>query len=115
MKKPFILSAAFLLLLSLSYCGSARRGTPTHPPLNIESPAVAQGQVVFMSHCNKCHPGGAAGLGPAINNKPLPGFLMKFQIRNGLGVMPAFKEDHISDQELDNLIAYLKELRSAKK
>ena len=114
MKKHIILSATLLMLLLLSYCGSARRGQPLYTPLDTSSPAVAQGEVVFMAHCNKCHPGGEAGLGPAINNKPLPGFLIRTQVRKGLGVMPAFKEDHISDQELDNLVAYLKELRSAK-
>lgn len=115
MKRQFILGAAFLILLLLSYCGSARRGAPIYAPLNSSSPAIAQGEVVYMAYCNKCHPGGAAGLGPAINNKPLPGFLMRFQVRNGLGVMPAFKEELISDQELDNLIAYLQELRKARK
>lgn len=114
MKKLFILSAGCLFLLTLNHCGSARRGVPVYQPLNINSSAVAQGQVVFMANCNKCHPGGQAGLGPAINNKPLPGFMIKFQVRKGLGVMPAFSEERISDQQLDNLVVYLKELKSAK-
>lgn len=66
---------------------------------------------MFMTHCNPCHPGGEAGLGPAINNKPLPGFLIKFQVRRGLGAMPSFSEHHIKDQELNDLIAYIKALR----
>jgi len=53
---------------------------------------------------------GEADLGPALNDKPLPAFLMRFQVRNGLGVMPAFAKDRISDAELDQLIAYLKAL-----
>lgn len=36
-----------------------------------------------------------------INNKPLPGFLIKFQVRNGLGAMPAFSKEHVSPEELD--------------
>ncbi|MEJ8801079.1 c-type cytochrome [Pontibacter sp. H249] len=114
MRRYFILSAAFLMLLLLSYCGSARRGAPIYAPLAIESEAVANGEAVYMTYCNKCHPGGAAGLGPAINNKPLPGFMIKLQVRKGFGVMPAFKEEHITDQQLDNLVAYLKELKAAK-
>ena len=111
MKRYFLLSAGLFLLLMLSYCGTARRGVPLFDPNNIENPAVAQGQKVFMTYCHKCHPGGTAGLAPAINNKPLPGFLIRYQVRNGIGMMPAFKEDVISDEELDNLVAYLKVLR----
>lgn len=91
---------------------SARRGEPLgyarsgHP-----DPRVADGRVVFMQHCHKCHPGGEAGLGPAINDKPLPEFLMKTQVRVGLGAMPSFHRDEISDKELDDLIRYLKALR----
>ena len=114
MKRCFILSSGLFLLLMLSYCGTARRGVPMFDPLNIENPAVAQGEKVFMSYCHMCHPGGTAGLAPAINNKPLPGFLIRYQVRHGLGMMPAFKEDVISDEELDNLVAYLKVLRKAK-
>jgi mono/diheme cytochrome c family protein len=68
-------------------------------------------QRVFNAHCDQCHPGGEAGLGPALNNKPLPPFLMKIQVRRGLGAMPGFSEKLISDRELDNLIAYTKALR----
>lgn len=114
MKRTAVLSAGILFLLSLSYCGTARRGAPMFAPLTLESTEVTQGKQVYMSYCQKCHPGGTAGLGPAINNKPLPGFLIRYQIRHGLGMMPAFKEEVISDQELDHLMVYLKTLRSAK-
>ncbi|MDC4226474.1 MAG: cytochrome c [Candidatus Manganitrophus sp.] len=57
-------------------------------------------------------PEGEAGLGPALNNKPLPGWMIRFQVRHGLGAMPAFSEKEISDRELDDLvIAYLKAFR----
>jgi len=114
MKRAALLLTGLLFLLSLSFCGTARRGVPMFAPLSTEEPAVAKGEAIFMSYCHKCHPGGTAGLGPAINNKPLPGFLIRFQVRRGLGVMPAFKEEVISDDELDNLVAYLKTLRKAK-
>ncbi|WP_439881252.1 c-type cytochrome [Pontibacter sp. MBLB2868] len=108
-----ILVAGFFLLLSLSNCGTARRGVPMFAPLQIENPAVAKGEAVFKSHCQKCHPGGTAGLAPSLNNKPLPGFMIRYQVRHGLGMMPAFKEDHLPKEDLDNLIAYLKELKKA--
>lgn len=100
--------------LFLMACGTAKRGEPAYAPVAASEPAIVQGQVVFNTYCSKCHPGGEAGLGPSFNDKPLPGFLVRFQIRNGLGVMPAFKEEVISDDDLDNLIAYIKTLRKAK-
>jgi hypothetical protein len=36
---------------------------------------------------------------------------MKFQVRHGLGAMPSFDEERISDQHLDQLISYLQALR----
>ena len=63
-----------------------------------------------MARCHQCHPGGTAGLGPAINNAPLPGGLVKAQVRNGLGAMPGFSQEQISDEELDALVAYIDEL-----
>jgi mono/diheme cytochrome c family protein len=64
-----------------------------------------------MGACNKCHPGGEAGLGPALNNKPLPKFLMHLQVRKGLGAMPSFSEKKIPDGDLDDLLEYVKALR----
>ncbi len=112
MKKTLLLPCLLLFLLA---CGTARRGEPLYAPVPVSEPAVAKGEVVFNRFCQKCHPGGEAGLGPAINNKPVPGFIIRLQVRKGLGVMPAFKEKVISEEDLDNLMAYLKTLRKAKK
>lgn len=106
----YLLLLYFALLLP-SGCGSARRSEPIAPPLEIRSESVLQGQTVFMEYCHQCHPGGEAGLGPALNNKPLPGWMIRFQVRRGLGAMPAFSEKEIGDRELDDLVAYLKALR----
>ena len=67
-----------------------------------------RGQTVFMQRCNRCHPGGMSGLGPALVNKPLPGFIIKFQVRHGLGVMPSFDKKSIPDEDLKSLISWLK-------
>lgn len=90
---------------------SPRRGVPYTEPLTEVSEEVHQGKVLFHNFCNTCHPNGAAGLGPAINNKPLPGFLIRFQIRNGIGTMPSFSKEVISDEDSKKIVAYLKELR----
>jgi mono/diheme cytochrome c family protein len=104
---------SFLLVSSLltAGCGSARRGEPLVGPREITDPVLLLGQQVFDTYCHQCHPGGTSGVGPAINNKPLPGWLIKFQVRNGLGVMPSFSSEQIPPAELDAVVRYLKELR----
>lgn len=74
---------------------------------------IARGERVFKLHCDHCHPAGASGLGPALNNKPLPGFAMRFQIRHGLGAMPSFPADSISDEDRDAVVEYLQALRKS--
>lgn len=106
---------AMLLLLAFSGCGSARRSEPLRGPLAMNEP-VQRGQVLFMEHCHKCHPGGEAGVGPAINNVPLPGGLLKLRVRSrafflGVGRMPSFKQHEISKAELADLVQYLKALK----
>ena len=111
MRTVAIVILTMILSAVLAGCGSARRGVPMQPPLEIQDPDLKGGQQVFMRFCNGCHPRGEAGLGLAINNKPLPGWLIRFQVRNGLGVMPGFSDDVISDERLSELVAYLKRLR----
>jgi mono/diheme cytochrome c family protein len=91
-------------------CGTARRRPPLGPALALSEEA-ATGQVAFMEKCDRCHPGGEAGLGPALSDKPFPDFLKRFQVRKGLGTMPHFSQQELSDPELDAILEYLKALR----
>jgi cytochrome c5 len=102
--------ATALSLTSIG-CHSARRGEPIVGPLRITDPAVERGKIVFMQACNSCHPGGEGGLGPALNNKPAPRFLLKTQVRLGLGAMPAFDAHKIPPEQLDDLTQYLVAVR----
>jgi mono/diheme cytochrome c family protein len=102
--------AALLVFAAVAGCGPARRGVPFTPPLQLTA-QEQQGQRLFMAQCHHCHPGGAAGLGPAINNKPLPGAAMHLQIRKGMGTMPAFSEELLSNAEVDAIVAYLNKLQ----
>ncbi len=86
-----------------------RKSAPVAEPLAVEGESVKNGQIHFMHHCQKCHPQGEGGLGPAINH--VPGFAKRFQIRHGLGVMPAFKKEEISKKDLQDILAYLKVLK----
>jgi mono/diheme cytochrome c family protein len=99
-------------LVLLSACGSARRAEPITGRAPIMSGELLEGKKLFMKHCDQCHPRGEAGLAPAINNKPHPAFLIKFQVRQGLGAMPSFSKEDISDEELEKIVSYLQALRN---
>jgi mono/diheme cytochrome c family protein len=101
----FVAAAAFA-------CGSPRRSEAQLGPMEIESSSVARGRLVYARACDECHPGGTAGLGPALNNKPLPAFLIRFQVRHGMGSMPSFSEREISDSELADLAVYVRARRA---
>lgn len=104
--------AVGLFLGALLYgCAPAYRGAPILGPLQPADPQVLLGQQVFDANCHQCHPGGATGLGPGITDKPLPDWAIRYQVRHGLGVMPAFSDDEISERELDAVVAYLNALR----
>lgn len=98
--------------LALGACGSARRGEPLRGPLLTTEAAQDRGRIVFAQNCYKCHPGGEAGLGPALNNRPWPARLKKFEIRHNMGAMPSFDKSRLSDSDLHDLMAYLAILRT---
>jgi len=103
-------TVSFVLAAGGTGCGSARK-QDVSPAQFAADPQLAQGRLVFMHQCNQCHPLGAAGLGPGINDKPLPAGMIKMQVRKGLGTMPHFSEQHVSNQELDALVKYLQAVR----
>jgi mono/diheme cytochrome c family protein len=110
--ESFLISAALLLFTALvTACGSPRRSEPIAGPLHLTEEAAA-GERVFMRHCHQCHPGGEAGLGPALNDKPLPDFMIRFQVRQGFGAMPAFSKTDLADEDLDALLHYLTALKA---
>lgn len=69
--------------------------------------ALRDGQVAYMRYCNSCHPGGAGGLGPSLNDKPIPAKVVELQVRQGFGVMPSFSEQVIPEPELEALGEYV--------
>jgi mono/diheme cytochrome c family protein len=88
-------------------CGAARQSEPVQAkPTQLDAQELA-GQRVFMRECNGCHPQGDGGLGPALNDKPVPAAAIKLQVREGLGAMPAFADSEITAEELDALVAFM--------
>lgn len=113
-KKGIKISVFIILIGSLaavySSC-SVRKGVPHSEPVVLATQELKDGEILFYNYCNTCHPSGTAGVGPAINNKPLPKFLIRFQVRHGLGVMPDFDEEVLEDEQVKNIAKYLVYLR----
>ena len=104
---------AVLGLLALSACGSGRRSEPLVGPVRLDTAEESRGERAFFRFCHQCHPGGDSGLGPALNNKPLPGAAIRLQVRTGIGNMPSINDDELSDADLDAIVAYMGALRQA--
>jgi mono/diheme cytochrome c family protein len=108
-RRPCIAIVSTAVLLTA--CGTARRGEPLIGERQPPSAKLALGEQVFDRNCSQCHPGGESGLGPSLNDKPLPRFAMKIQVRNGVGAMPRFSSNEITDDQLSAVTAYLVWLR----
>ena len=104
---------AMLALTMVVACGPSRRGPAFGTPREFNA-QQQEGRVLFMRNCNPCHPGASGGLGPSINNKPLPSVAMRTQIRRGVGAMPAFTDEMLSDAQVDAIVAYLNKMQEEK-
>ncbi|MCB9601139.1 MAG: cytochrome c [Sandaracinus sp.] len=67
----------------------------------------AAGEPVFANFCAGCHPGGGAGVGPDLHNRTDSPAEIRAIIRHGEDRMPGFGADQISDEDLENVLAYL--------
>lgn len=91
-------AALGLAALATAACGSARRGEPLAGALVTTESSQDRGRLVFMQNCYKCHPGGEAGVGPALNNKHVRKAKVHYAALKG--------------KELQDLMAYLAVLRT---
>lgn len=105
------LLSLLLLVPLLTACLPQRRDAPLVGELTGLTPRQERGRAVYMLNCQQCHPGGAEGLGPSLNDKPLPQLAIRAQVRAGLGAMPAFDASEISDADLAALADYVVRLR----
>jgi len=92
------------------YSCAARVSEPiTQKQFSASGNEITNGERVYMSNCQKCHPaGGEGGLGPSLLPNPAPQFIKRFQMRHGLGAMPGFSSKEISRQDLHDISKYLK-------
>jgi mono/diheme cytochrome c family protein len=108
MKKTTLLAYVLCVMMLVISCAVRKSEPLSGKRVDISDRRVANGQMLYHAYCQKCHPAGEAGLGPSVTAKP--GFLTRFQARHGLGVMPAFKPDRLSRQDLKDIARYLREL-----
>lgn len=108
-------------LLSLK---SAEEAVPPNAPVSLPgqatpasspgqaAPASLPGQAKFEQNCGGCHPGGNAGVGPALRGPRSPADdTIARTVRNGREEMPAFPPDRLSDQDLADIIGYIHSLK----
>lgn len=107
--KRFITSVCLLLLLG---CASRRSEPIKREEFITDTAELKNGEKQFMRFCQKCHPAGEAGLGPSLNSNPAPSFVKRFQVRHGLGVMPAFDKDEISRDDLRDIVVFLRDWKN---
>lgn len=99
--------ATLITTINFSACVVRKSEPITRKSFAPDDERVVNGERVYMVHCQKCHPAGERGLGPAINSNPAPQFLKRFQMRHGLGVMPPFGKEEISKKDLRDISKYL--------
>ena len=107
----WFICTGFLAGISIISC-SAPKTKPYAEVVTLPTEQLQKGRILLNNYCASCHPEAMSGVGLAIINKPLPKALIKFQIRNGIGVMPAFNEKQLSDEQVENIAEYLHYLRT---
>lgn len=89
--------------------GAVRRLSPSAPVRLVKT---RRGEIAFFENCHSCHPNGKAGLGPALVDGRKPEFWLRRGTRRHPDRMPSFDEARLSERQLDDLLAYLEELRA---
>jgi mono/diheme cytochrome c family protein len=100
-----------LVIALLAACGAEHRGEPEAAEVIPATRGELHGKRLFQKFCYQCHPGGSQGLGPALNDKPLPAAAIRTQIRVGVGAMPSFGKDWLTDKQVAEIADYVTTLR----
>jgi ubiquinol-cytochrome c reductase cytochrome c subunit len=99
----------------VAYVASLGDG-PELPDVDVEGADLANGGLIYRANCQACH--SASGSGGALSyGRAAPGLAdatptqVGAAVRIGPGQMPVFGPDIISDEELDDLAAYVEYLK----
>jgi len=114
-----IISVPVFLLGSLGW--SLAVGVPERPigpvlaPVNASATDIERGEALYRSKCYGCH-AVEAHVGPSLTSaasvlRDAQGELLIAAVRGGRALMPAFSEDMLSDEELADIIAYIRSLK----
>lgn len=98
-------------LALVAACTPLQHNNASSSQSRMSDTSVKAGERLYNMHCYQCHAMGTGGLGPSLNDKPLPRFLIRMQIRYGFGVMPEFGENELSDRQVEDIIDYVVALR----
>ena len=99
------------MVLALGCAWTARHAESAVATERPETLTVARGERVFKSQCLRCHASGDMATADGLQEGALPDFLIRLQVRRGLGAMPAFPARTLADADLDDLVAYLMAMR----
>lgn len=98
----------------VSYVTSLGKGGPGIPNVNLSGANVATGQLLFSLNCAGCHT--ITGSGDALANGYYAPSLMKpttteiaEAMRTGPGNMPRFSASQIPPQQMNDIVAYVRE------
>ncbi len=111
MKKQVVVRISICIVvvwIAINACSMRKSEPIKQKAFTTANQQIIHGEQLYMAHCQKCHPSGEGGLGPAINSNPAPGFIKRFQMRHGLGVMPGFMKNELSKLDLKDISKYLK-------
>lgn len=81
----------------------------------IGSTDVAAGQEVFAMFCDDCHPDGEEDVGPSLIGHPEEIAEIRQQVREGSGKMRPFSAKRLSDEQLEQLLAYMDSIGAVEK
>jgi mono/diheme cytochrome c family protein len=99
------------LLGALGACGGGAPPGPLVVPAHLEGPVrstdVESGEVAFRRVCASCHAGGGA---PALADLGLAPGVVRTQVRQGYGKMPAVGTKQLSDDDLEAVLAYMESI-----
>ena len=126
-KKLFgVLTGLLGFMLVLAACGddkpaptsAAAQANPTAAAASTTAPAAPgnpeAGLQIFQANaCGSCHLKGGReeGTGPLLLNTKRDDAYIRSNIRNGKGLMSPYPPNVISDQQLNDLVAYIKSLK----